>query len=308
MNNVIFTKAYIYRNLKDYKFVPKLEEEKKQEIEDKLLSCLKDKMSLINLSTADKKVVDYLKSNSLLNSNYKSVLVSQKDNVSVSLFNGEHVCICATSVGYDKSIFKKVKAVADVLSSRLSLSYSDEYGYLMSDLSKIGTGVKLESRIVLQALKTMGKIEQLKRNIKNLGYSLTNTEDKDEFILSTICNLGFTESEIFKEFDKMVAKLQDLEIESVKMLDVENHDEILDKVQRSIAILKSANLMNYAELNDHIKNLRIGNNLGLCDIKDENITKLQNLLTNKKTDFISKTELLNLAKDVKSVLKGEKDV
>ena len=91
-------------------------------------------------------------------------------------------------------------------------------------------------------------------------------------------------------------------------MDLENHDDILDKVQRSIAILKSANLMNYDELNEHIKNLRTGNNLGLCDINSDSITKLQNLLTNKKTDFISKTELLNLAKAVKSILKGEKDV
>ena len=57
MNNIIFTKAMVFRNLKDYKFVPKLEEEKKGEIVDKLSSALKGKLSALNPSTANEKVI-----------------------------------------------------------------------------------------------------------------------------------------------------------------------------------------------------------------------------------------------------------
>ena len=101
----------------------------------------------------------------------------------------------------------------------------------------------------------------------------------------------------------MVSKLQDLEIESAKMYDVANHDELLDDCSRSVAILNSANLMNYSELERHIKNLRLGLNLGLTNITLDKINSLQQLCINRDSEFISKSEMLNLAKKVKEILK-----
>lgn len=304
MNNVIFTKATVLRNVKDYKFVPKLEEDKKGEIVDKLSSALKGKLSSLNLSTADSKVIDYLKVNGLFNSNYQTMFISEKDNLSISLFNEEHISIVATSVGYDKTISKKVLDIAKFLANKISFSYNDQYGYLMSNLNYIGTGIKLECVIALPALSKIGKIEQIKRNVRQLGYRLyDNKKIADTYVLSTICNLGFTENEICTEFDKMVSKLQDLEIESAKMYDVSNHDEVVDDCNRSIAILNSANLMNYIELENHIKNLRLGLNLGLINIDLDKINGLQKLSLNKDSEFISKGEMLNLAKNIKEILK-----
>lgn len=303
MNNIIFTKASIVRNLKDYKFVPKLEEEKKGEIVDKLSSALKGRLSALNLSTADNKVIDYLKNNGLFNSNYQTIFVSEKDNISISLFNEEHLNIVATSIGYDKNVSKKVLDNANYLANKLNFSYNDQYGYLMSNLNNIGTGIKLECLIALPALSKIGKIDQIKRNVRQLGYQLNDVKNSSEiFKLSTICNLGFTENEICKEFDKMISKLQDLEIESSKMYDVSNHDELLDSCNRSMAILKSANLMNYSELENHIKNLRLGLNLNLVDISLEKINNMQKLCLNKDVNFISKSEMLNLAKEVKNII------
>ena len=304
MNNIIFTKATVFRNLKDYKFVPKLEEEKKDEIVDKLSSALKGKLSALNLSTANGKVVESLKINRLFNSNYQTIFVSEKDNLSISLFNEEHLCIVSTSIGYDKTTSKKVLELANFLANKITFSYNDQYGYLMSNLNNIGTGIKLECLIALPALAKIGKIDQIKRNVRQLGYQLKDVKNSvDTFTLSTICNLGFTENEICKEFDKMVSKLQDLEIESAKMYDVANHDELLDDCSRSVAILNSANLMNYSELERHIKNLRLGLNLGLTSITLDKINSLQQLCINRDSEFISKSEMLNLAKKVKEILK-----
>ncbi len=304
MNNIIFTKATVFRNLKDYKFVPKLEEEKKDEIVDKLSSALKGKLSALNLSTANGKVVESLKINRLFNSNYQTIFVSEKDNLSISLFNEEHLNIVSTSIGYDKTTSKKVLELANFLANKITFSYNDQYGYLMSNLNNIGTGIKLECLIALPALAKIGKIDQIKRNVRQLGYQLKDVKNSvDTFTLSTICNLGFTENEICKEFDKMVSKLQDLEIESAKMYDVANHDELLDDCSRSVAILNSANLMNYSELEGHIKNLRLGLNLGLTNITLDKINSLQQLCINRDSEFISKSEMLNLAKKVKEILK-----
>ncbi len=306
MNNVIFTKATIFRNIKDYKFVPKLEEEKKGEIVDKLTTALKGKMSLLNLPSIDDKVKRHLFNMQLINSNYPSLFVSEKDNISLSLFGDEHIKITATSYGFDKKVFKRACDLANALSNKINMSYNDQYGYLMSDIKNIGSGVRLECTILLPAINRIGKIDQVKQNVKKLGYNLSSTNKSEKYILSTVCNLGFTESEIVNEFSKMVQKLQDLEVESAKVYDVEHHDEILDRVYRSQAILNSAYILQYDELLSHIKSLIMGLDLGLIDLPQDCILDLIKLEEVKLDEFISKGELIDLASKVKDIMKGNK--
>ena len=103
----------------------------------------------------------------------------------------------------------------------------------------------------------------------------------------------------------MLTKLQDIEIESAKMLDVGSHDEIMDKSLRSFAILKSAYLLTGDELNSLLSNVRTGLNLQMLEVDINKINKLQSLVYNKKTDFISQSELKKLAEQVQEILKGE---
>ena len=304
MNNVLSTKATVFRNVKDYKFVPKLTNEQKEEIINKL-SKVFTKFNLLNIPSADPKVVNFLRINNLISSKTTNILLSKDNDISIILFEDEHVSIVATANGYDKSVFDKVKEQENLLSNKISLSFSDEYGYLMSDLSKIGAGVKLECEICLPSIKELNKIDQVKQNIRKLGYLLTETNSPCVYIMSTICNLGYSEKEIYDEFDKMVAKLQDLEVESAKMLDVTNHAVITDRTMRSLAILNSAYLLNYDELKKLIINLRTGVNLGLINISNQKLNELQVLSNLKSGEFISETETKELAEKVKNILKGE---
>lgn len=307
MNNVIFTKVEMFRNLKDFKFVPKLTEENKAEILSRVENLFKDSLTLVDLSL-DGGMISYLKENKLAKNLNSKIFLSKSDKLSVEMFNSEHLTICGTSENFDVAIFKKVKALSDKVSNNLSLAFSDEYGFLMSDLSKIGAGIHIECDICLNSIRTLGKIEQVKQNIRKLGYNLKETKIQNIYSLSTICNLGFSEKEIFDEFKKMVEKLEDLEIESAKMQDITSHDEVLDKINRSLAILKSAHLMSYEELFQLIINLRTGLNLGQISLSNKTINKLQNLVINKNSDFSSQSEHKILAEKVKNILKGEENV
>lgn len=308
MNNVISTKVKIFRNVKDYKFVPKLEQNKQTEIVNMVSQALNGKMSLINLSTVDEKVINSLKTAGLIeNANTQNLFVNEKTNTSISLFDGEHITIISTGMGYDKNTFNSAREISNILSNKINLSYNDTYGYLMSNLSNIGAGLKIECLIDLNAINELGKIEQVKQNLKKLGYALRPTQEKNIFVLSTVCNLGFSENEIFEEFDKMIAKLQDLEVESAKMLDAANHEEILDATMRSLAILKSAYILSYEELKTHLSKLRTAANLNMINLSQQTLNKLQNL-TCKNGEFVAKSELINLAKQTQEILKGEKDV
>lgn len=306
MNNVVFTKVKFYRNLKDYKFSNKLTAEKKSEIISKLKEILKG-YSFVEIANADENLIKYLKNYKMINLKSKILFFSQKENVCIDLFAGEHLKIIAVANGFDKSAFEKAKKIIEILNSKISMAFNDEFGYLMSDITHIGAGLKMEAEICLNALNSIQKTEQVKQNVRKLGYILKETERTNVYKLSTMCNLGFSEKEIVDEFEKILNKLQDLEIESLKMLDTNNHEEFVDKVNRSFAILNYANLMSHEELHNHIINLRSGLNLNISNIQLKTINQLQNL-TNTQKDIVSQSELKQLAQDVKNILKGEQNV
>ena len=138
-----------------------------------------------------------------------------------------------------------------------------------------------------------------------MGYSLKETKYPAVYTLSTNCNLGIGENKIFEDFESTLTKLQDLETESVKMIDATEHDIMLDKTSRSLAILNSAHLLSYDELYNIIVNLRMGLNLGITEIKLETLNKLQSLVLNKLNEIASQSELKELAIKTKEILKGE---
>lgn len=310
MNSVVFTKVSIFRNLKDYKFVPKLEEGKQNEIIEKVSAAMKGKMNLTELGSINLDAQKVLKTSRLVtNARCNNIYLGEQENLCVVLFDGEHLTINSVAQGYDKTAFTKASELARELSNKISFAYSDNYGYLMSDLTKIGAGVKIECDIDFSAIVELDKIEQVKQNVRKLGYQLTPTNNKNIFTLSTLCCLGLNEAEIFDEFDKTINKLQDLETESAKMLDATNHEELIDRTNRTLAVLQAAYLMNYDELRAHISVLRTGLNLGLVNLSVQTLNELQNL-SNSERDFISKSEMIDLAKQAQKILneKGGKNV
>lgn len=304
MNNVINTKVCIFRNLKDFKFVPKLESGKKEEIVNILSTILPKKMKLLHVGELDEKTTNYLKENNLLSPNCHNLFVSDKDNLSINLFSEEHLTIISTTDGFSRDAIKKAEEISNLVSQKVSLAYSDDYGYIMSDLKKIGSGLFLNCTMALPALSEINKIEQLKSNLKNLGYLVKPTKKASIFEIETICNLGLDEEEIFDDFEKTIKRIEELEVESAKMIDVTNHDDLLDKTARSTAILSSAYLLTYDELNNMINKLRIAKCLNLCDISVEKINKLQKLAQNS-ADFISASQMKELANKTKEIIKGE---
>lgn len=299
MNNVTFTRIKIFRNVKDYKFTRKLEQEKRDEILQKVTSVLKDKMTVIDNSND---AINNLIKNKLVLNN--AIVLSNKNNdVCVNLFGSEHITIIASAFGYNTDIFKKATEISEILNNKINLSFNDEYGYLMSDISLIGAGIKLECDINLNSLKNLGKIEQLKQNLNKLGYNLVKTGNPCIFTLSSNCNLGLTENEIFKDFEKTISKLVELEVESLKLEEANKHDEFLDKIYRSVAVLKSAYLLTPDEMNNLLTNLLAGINLGVISLDSEKLKTLFSLTYNSNA-FISQKEAKNLAIQVREILKG----
>jgi len=307
MNNVIKSKVTIFRNLKDYKFTPKLDEKAVESILDTVEKNVKD-MARIKVSTQDSKTISYLLTNDLITPSTHFAFVHKSKPLSINMFASEHLSITSTCDGFTQDVIDNAIELSHSLNNKISFAFNDEYGYLMRDVRKVGSGIKVEADIMLSALVTINKIEQVQQNVVKLGYALKPTKQPAVFTLSTMCNLGIGEKQIFEDFKNTLKKLQDLEIESVKMLAATDNDTLLDKTMRSMAILQNAHLMNYDELYNHIVNLRMGTNVGMINLNSETLNKLQKLIRQKSNDLVSVNELINLAKQAKEILKGDSNV
>lgn len=307
MINVLRTKASIFRNVKDYKFVPKLDGDARKQIVEKVSSAM-PKFKAISLDELEQTTKTKLYG--LQGNKYPTVLISKNGDVGIKFFDGEHLTITASNFGFDKQVVELVYDVANKLSNKLSFAYNDEYGYLMSSLVNIGSGLKLECDIVLSGLASFGKIEQVRLNLQKLGYLLKSTNEEHVYTISTMCNLGFNKEEIISEFDKMIAKVQELEVESLKSMDSYNTDVSYDNYMRAVGTLNSAYLMSIEELNTLTKRIIQGYNLGYVEVKKEVIEKLIQFCLNNYYLYTSRLdkdtkEQIKISKQVKKILKGE---
>ena len=301
MNNVICTNVKYFRNVKDYKFLPKLEEEKRKEIYDLVSKGVTKEMKFIDQS--NKEDFNKLYELNLILPNSKTIFADLKNDVVLSLFEDEHIKINAGGLGYDEKILANAKKIENLIKDKINLTYSDEYGYLTSNLVLIGNGMRISSVLDLSSLKEMGKIDKVTQNVKNLGYILRHIGE-NLYELSTSCTLGFTESEVITEFGKMLNKVDDLENESLRLQDIQNHDEIIDRAHRSYGVLTNAYLLNVDELKKHVSNILRGINLDELKVDKNAVLKLYSLCRTK-TNFITKNDMKNLATTVQNILKGD---
>lgn len=286
MINVLNTEVSFYRNLKDYKFVPKLEQDKAIEIVEKVTPVLTSKLTKSSESN--------------------STFVNKSVDLWVTLNEGEHIKISSKKCGFNLHAYDEAKAIEELLKSKLSLSYNDEYGYLMSDVTLLGNGLVIKSCVNLYNLNRLNKIEQVKQNMRKLGFGLTHVGG-NVFELSTTCALGFSESEILSEFEKVLTKLVDLELESLKIVELNHRDEMIDASLRSEAVLNSAYLIKRVQLDADLSMLINGVNMGTVKVEDKIIHELYKLyLSHEPVESIE--DFKNLAKKVKSILKGGKNV
>lgn len=304
MINVLLTRVSFYRNVKDYKFVPKLTDDKAHEIEDKVAAALAGIMDKKNLDSLTEEEMKNLKSLGLVG-RANQLYLTKNCEFSVNLFEDEHIKITACKTGFDCSVYEQAKQIETTLKDKISMSYLDEYGYLMSNLNYLGNGVSFEAVVNLSSIAKQGKIEQIKQNVRKLGFNLTDFGE-NLYILSTKCNLGYTETEIKTEFEKMLSKLVDVEIESSKILELNAHDEIENEIMRSQAILNSATLLPIGELSIICSNLLLGVNLGMIKVDEKILQKLYSIILQNHSNN-NKFTPKEIASKVKEILKGGKN-
>ena len=281
---VISSKIKFYRNLSGFKFNLKHKDEielLKETIKDNLYSIGYD-LKLFELKNMDEITQKSLVEKNIINKNF---LIRNKEMGAILLNNDENICILINdednlkiqvfSAGFDITntlnyaieIDKKIEEIFGYQTSK-------KYGYLTTDLSNCGTGLRIYSILHLPGLVRTGNINNIISTINSLGISLKSISG-DMYEISNKQTIGITESAITRNLNVVIQKIIEQEREARKFL-AKDRIEIEDTIYRSFGILNSCKKINIEEATKLISNIKLGVDLGiLTEVTDNKILKLK---------------------------------
>lgn len=287
-SNIISSNIKLFRNIQGYKFPISIEAEDGRNlskiITEILLSNIKN-LKFINLWENEGKLDVYkekgIVTNSLIkNSGFSSFAINNDETFSVIINEKEHLGLQFKNNGNNiKEMYEYINQIDDLIEEKLTYLFDDNLGYLTSDISNIGTGLKVSIMIHLPILSLNDKVINLFSELNKLGMTLEGMYGEkgqsygNVYILSNKVTLGVTEEEIINKLQNAVEFIVNEENKAREQMLNNYSKELEDKVFRAYGILKNARILKWIETLELLSDLRLGVELSLLNIDKEKLNK-----------------------------------
>lgn len=287
-SNIISSNIKLFRNIQGYKFPISIEAEDGRNlskiITEILLSNIKN-LKFINLWENEGKLDVYkekgIVTNSLIkNSGFSSFAINNDETFSVMINEKEHLGLQFKNNGNNiKEMYEYINQIDDLIEEKLTYLFDDNLGYLTSDISNIGTGLKVSIMIHLPILSLNDKVINLFSELNKLGMTLEGMYGEkgqsygNVYILSNKVTLGVTEEEIINKLQNAVEFIVNEENKAREQMLNNYSKELEDKVFRAYGILKNARILKWIEILELLSDLRLGVELSLLNIDKEKLNK-----------------------------------
>lgn len=288
--------AFLFRNVSGWAFPhtcsPKKNKSVSREIAEKLLSqypalYLKD-FSKIHYSEAliyrERQIVG----DSFLEPMFAAKMLEDRQSLpdgfpyAQILINGEsHFRIQASSIQFDlPRLFARVQDWSRKCEKIFKYASDPHYGYLTSNLYSVGTAFRLESLMHLPALTLLGEMRQVLWGLNRIHQVAAPIDPfSNEFIgayyrIRNRQTLWTDEKRIMEHHRGAICELVKLERQARERL---KHNLMIlseDRYSRALAVLDAAKLMPANEMISLLSDIRMGAELGFCDIDPLSLDRL----------------------------------
>ena len=287
------TRIRFLRNIKGFKF--KLNKEEQEELENKIkenLYSIGYGLKFLKLKDMDNITKTSLVEKNLISSNFLakkgnsgSIVINDEENICIMIGGEDNLSIQVFSSGLElENTLNLAIEIEEKIGNILGYSINKKYGYLTSNLSDLGTALKVSVMVNLPALSKTGNLRALINTIRDFNVEICgeygkvtkNNINNEEtiFQISNKQTLGITEKEIIQNIKVITEKIIEQERKARKMLTKESL-ELEDLIWRSYGILTNCRKISYEEAKELITNIKIGTDLGLIDnLTDLKIQKL----------------------------------
>ncbi len=310
---VISTRIRLARNIASFPFTNRSSSYQKAEIE----ALLRDRvarleqqprleyLSVPGLSTLDRQflVERQLISRELAAADGpRGVALIPRETLSVMINEEDHLRlqVMRSGLALDEA-WQDIDRLDDMLESKVSYAFNEEFGYLTACPTNVGTGMRASVMLHLPALVWTKQIEKVFRALQKINlavrglYGEGSRASGDFYQISNQVTLGKSEPQILGEIREVIPQIITYERQARGAMMQQNRQSVQDRVSRAYGTLCSATMMTSEETMDLLSSVRLGVNLGLLD--DVTIATVNEL-------FIH-TQPAHLQKLMGSVLDGE---
>lgn len=215
----------------------------------------------------------------------RGVIVHETECCSIMVNEEDHLRIQSLSPGFDpEKALKKAKDIERDLADTLSFSHADRFGYLTACPTNLGTGLRLSALMHLPSLVLTKEIQRVIRSAGQLGMTVRGFRGEGSdvvgnlFQISNQKSFGRSEETILESLNVAVRRLIDYERNASDMLLSTARSQILDKIWRSVGILKTARMLSSHEFVNLASAVRLGLQLKVIE-KPERVVLNELLIT-----------------------------
>ena len=272
---VISSRIRLARNFEKYFYSTKIEQEQERELINSIKSKIEalneeEKLTFINtidLTNLEKRALieRHVISPFLMSKNNTAFVLSEDESKSIMINEEDHIRIQVLKSGMDLySALEEANKIDDSVEKHFNYAFDEQYGYLTSCPSNVGTGMRASYMIHLPSLESAGKIKYITEAISKFGLTLRGIYGegtKPEAAIYQISNqitLGYTEEEIIDNLEGVVNQVIEQERRARYGILKSRKIELEDIVFRSYGILSNARLLSTSEAMELLSDLKIG--------------------------------------------------
>ncbi|HEC79550.1 MAG TPA: protein arginine kinase [candidate division WOR-3 bacterium] len=288
---VVSSRIRIARNISDIPFEIKLKDNDSDRLVRLVRSVVEEKLKgkfldIQKLSPLEKESLleCHLISPAFLKLNRPAGLfLSEGGGISIMINEEDHLRIQGLSHGLNLTeISSDVFALDEKIGEDLEYAFDEQYGFLTSCPTNLGTGLRASVLLHLPGLVFTNEVEKVLKGAVQIGMTVRGlygegTEIKGSlFQLSNQHTLGLKEEELIQTIIKLTHMIMDIEKKARNVIFEKAKDEFEDKIFRSLAVLKSARLISTDEVLNLLSAVRFG--IGVGVIKDISLDVINEIM------------------------------
>jgi protein arginine kinase len=280
---VISSRIRLARNLAEFPFIRRCNEQDRLMIERLLREKLSHEPELADtsfvdvhqLSTLDRQflVERQLISRELSDGDGpRGVLIDSNERFSVMVNEEDHLRVQVINSGLDlHSAWERINRIDDLIEERVTYAFNERLGYLTACPTNVGTGMRVSVMLHMPALVLTRQIEKVFRGLQKINLAVRGLYGEgsqamgDFYQISNQITLGRREDELISQVAEVVPVMIDYERKAREFLIKEGHKDLHDRVSRAYGILCTAQTISSEETMMLLSSVRMGVNLGLIE-------------------------------------------
>lgn len=288
---VVSTRLRIARNISEYRFPSLVDYEESEAITQEILAAMKDDEEdykfyrAKDLSKVERNVFveEHLISPNLAKAEkYGSFLLSQDEKTTIMINEEDHIRIQVLLSGLNiENSWEIISKIDDLLENKIDYAFHEQFGYLTSCPTNVGTGLRVSAMVHLPCLSMTGQINTIMEGLTKIGLTVRGLYGEGSkslgnlYQISNQTTMGEIEEDIIKKLNKIVYQIVNRERNAREYILDKKNINLKDKVFRSLGILQYSRLMTSNEAMNHLSNIKLGEDIGIIDtITSKDILKL----------------------------------